>query len=130
VADYGVADAETVKPRNARDLVDIVARCVRDRKSARAHGAGHSTTSVARADDVIVDPEHLRGSLPLQWLRRDVAHGKDEHLVRVLSGTTVKELNRSILPAHKPPLSLPNMGSFDGQTVIGAISTGTHGSGI
>jgi hypothetical protein len=48
-------------------------------------------------------------------------------LVRVLSGTTIAQLNSHLRSAG---LALPNMGGFDGQTIAGVIATSTHGSGI
>jgi hypothetical protein len=42
----------------------------------------------------------------------------------------VKALNRRHLHTMNPPLGLINMGTFDGQTLAGAISTGTHGTGV
>ncbi len=43
------------------------------------------------------------------------------------AGITIKDLNKELTDND---LGLPNMGGYDGQTIIGAISTSTHGSGI
>lgn len=43
------------------------------------------------------------------------------------AGIKIEDLNKELT---KQGLGLPNMGGFDGQTIIGAISTSTHGSGI
>ncbi len=42
----------------------------------------------------------------------------------------MKELARLHLHEMNPPMGLPNAGTFDGQTLAGAISTGTHGTGF
>ena len=46
--------------------------------------------------------------------------------VTVLAGTPLHELNAAL---EKLGLSLHNMGDIDEQTIAGAISTGTHGTG-
>jgi len=48
--------------------------------------------------------------------------------VRVAAGTALKQLNRIHLARRG--LALRNMGSFDGQTLAGAVNTATHGSGV
>jgi L-gulono-1,4-lactone dehydrogenase len=51
---------------------------------------------------------------------------RDARLARVQAGITVHELS-SRLDAHG--LALENVGDIDAQTIAGAISTGTHGTG-
>ena len=81
---------------------------------------------------MFVDLSDIAGRFDrVDWLKPDppgLAAG--EKLVRVKAGTTMKELARLILPEMQPPLGLINTGTFDGQTLAGAISTGTHGTGI
>jgi len=48
-------------------------------------------------------------------------------LVRAEAGVAIRELNRALFARGQ---ALTNMGGYDGQTLSGAISTGTHGSGI
>ncbi|MCJ1359024.1 MAG: hypothetical protein MMC33_009024 [Icmadophila ericetorum] len=48
-------------------------------------------------------------------------------LFSVESGITIKRLNNEL---DKRTKALINMGAYDGQTLAGAISTGTHGTGI
>ena len=43
------------------------------------------------------------------------------------SGITIKDLNNAL---NKAGRALANMGAYDGQTLAGAISTSTHGTGI
>jgi L-gulonolactone oxidase len=51
----------------------------------------------------------------------------DGHLVTVAAGMPMYALN-ALLAAHG--LAVPNLGDIDAQTVAGAISTGTHGTGM
>jgi hypothetical protein len=51
-----------------------------------------------------------------------------DHLKRLQSGIILRRLNRHLL--HKNGYALKNMGSFDGQTIAGAVNTSTHGTGV
>ena len=59
-------------------------------------------------------------------LDRDVAADAESGLVTVRSGTTLRELNADL---DALGLAMPNLGDIDAQTISGAISTGTHGTG-
>ncbi|KAL2037785.1 hypothetical protein N7G274_009510 [Stereocaulon virgatum] len=48
-------------------------------------------------------------------------------LLSMESGITIKQLNEELDQQH---LALVDMGAYDEQTLAGAISTGTHGTGI
>lgn len=128
IGDHGVLGFR-VRPRSRGQVVGAVQEAVRRGAKIRAVGSGHSHSSAARpavgAENVWVDMSEYAGELPHRWLR---ASTQPEKMVRLKAGTTIKKLNRELLPAKG--LALPNMGSFDGQTLAGAISTGTHGTGI
>ncbi len=92
-------------------------------------GSGHSFSDVAITDDILLGPDHLRESLPLdaRSLRTDVPKKPGRHLVRVQCGATIRQLNSR---TWKAGLALQNLGGYDGQTIVGAAITGTHGSGL
>jgi L-gulono-1,4-lactone dehydrogenase len=119
------------KPQDKDELLDLVEWAVSEGRKIRAVGSGHSHSTCARPNHIFVDISAITGTFDrVDWLKDDppgVAAG--EHLVRVKAGTTIKQLNRLHLPAMSPPLGLINAGTFDGQTLAGAISTGTHGTG-
>jgi L-gulonolactone oxidase len=79
--------------------------------------AGHSFTDIARTG---------RSRLELTELDTDVRVDTGRRLVTVPAGMTLRVLN-DLLARHA--LALPNLGDIDAQTVAGAISTGTHGTG-
>jgi hypothetical protein len=94
----------------------------------RAVGSGHSFSDVALTTDYLIDPHCLKRVLDLDTsVLRDDFNSGGEHFVHVENGITLHELN-SRLDAME--LGLCNMGSYTAQTIIGAISTSTHGSGI
>jgi len=81
----------------------------------KAVGAGHSFTSIAATDGVQLDLAGLDGVLAV--------HG---NRVTLGAGTNLYQLP-ALLGEHG--LALENMGDIDRQTIAGAISTGTHGTG-
>ena len=83
----------------------------------RALGSGHSFTPAAATSGAALDLSGWTGIVSA-----DLASG----LVTVRSGTTIRELNAAL---DALGLAMANMGDIDAQTVSGAISTGTHGTG-
>jgi FAD-linked oxidoreductase len=114
---YTVTPARIVRPRTAEQVVDEVGRAVQDNLSVKAVGAGHSFTDIAVTRGVMVNLSLLTGIIS-----GDRASG----LVTVAAGTTLRELNSAL---WKMGLSMSNLGDIDSQTISGAISTGTHGTG-
>ncbi len=92
-------------------------RAAEDGLRVKAVGTGHSFTSVAATDGVLVRPQLLTGIREI-----DRAAGT----VTVEAGTPLKRLNEALA---REGLSLTNMGDIMEQTVSGATSTGTHGTG-
>jgi L-gulonolactone oxidase len=80
-------------------------------------GTGHSFTDIAVTDGLLLRPGSLRGVVGVD---------RDAMTVTALAGTTLHELNTAL---ERLDLSLHNMGDIDEQTLAGAISTGTHGTG-
>lgn len=109
--------SRTVVARTAGDVVDAVKAAERDGLRVKAIGSGHSFTAIAVPDDVALvvpgDPAQVRV---------DEATG----LATVPAGLTLRALNTALWQRGR---ALPNLGDIDAQTVAGAISTGTHGTG-
>ncbi|MGZ8804062.1 MAG: D-arabinono-1,4-lactone oxidase [Microbacterium sp.] len=83
----------------------------------KAVGAGHSFTGIAVAPGVLLDLSDLTGL---------VAAERDRGRVTLRAGTRLHEIPRLLAPYG---LAMPNLGDIDRQTIAGAISTGTHGTG-
>jgi len=98
---------------------------------ARAVGAGHSFSEVTLCDELLVDPHPMRSFAVHdgKGLRAGVTlrDGVERHFVRIGAGIRIRDLNKAL---HEAGLALINMGAYDIQTISGAISTGTHGSGV
>jgi len=116
----GLSTAHPVQeasPHDAEEVVDAVVAARRQNLTVKMPGTGHSFTDIAVADGLLLRPAGLRGI---------VAVDQDAMTVTVLAGTPLAELNSAL---EKLDLTLHNMGDIDQQTVAGAISTGTHGTG-
>ena len=130
IGDFGIG-ADRLVAKNKDDIISLVERAVQDGKRIRAVGSGHSASSCARPRDRFIDLSEHSGLFPdVEWTKKNPPGvGDGERLVRVRSGTRIKTLSAE-LAALPRPAGMINLGNFDGQTLAGAISTGTHGSGI
>ncbi|MFC8277387.1 D-arabinono-1,4-lactone oxidase [Streptomyces sp. NPDC057271] len=109
--------AREVTPASADELADAVRKAAADGLRVKTVGTGHSFTSIAATDGVLVRPDLLTG------IRRI---DREAMTVTVESGTPLKRLNVALA---REGLSLTNMGDIMEQTAAGATSTGTHGTG-
>ncbi|RNG22340.1 D-arabinono-1,4-lactone oxidase [Streptomyces botrytidirepellens] len=107
----------SVAPSSTQELAEAVRQAVADGLRVKPVGTGHSFTTTAATDGVLIRPDRLVGV-------REV--DREAGTVTVAAGTTLRQLNET-LSAHG--LSLSNMGDIMEQTVAGATSTGTHGTG-
>jgi len=112
-----VRPAREVAPASVDELAAAVRRAAEDGMPVKAVGTGHSFTSIAATDGLLIRPQLLTGIRHI-----DRAAGT----VTVEAGTPLKRLN---LALAREGLSLTNMGDIMEQTVSGATSTGTHGTG-
>ncbi|MFU8946328.1 D-arabinono-1,4-lactone oxidase [Mycetocola zhadangensis] len=83
----------------------------------KAVGAGHSFTGIAVAPGIQLELEDLTGI---------VGEPTTDGLVTFLAGTRLHEIPRLLAPYG---LAMENLGDIDAQSISGAISTGTHGTG-
>ena len=81
-------------------------------------GAGHSFTSIAATDDIRLSLSNLRGLSGVDTDRKQVT---------LYAGTHLHEIPGLLAPHG---LAMANLGDIDRQTISGAISTGTHGTGL
>ncbi|MEY9939720.1 D-arabinono-1,4-lactone oxidase [Streptacidiphilus sp. MAP5-3] len=106
-----------VTPGSVAELAEAISAAAADDLTVKAVGSGHSFTSIAATDGMLVRPDRLTGI-------REIDH--QSGTVTVESGLPLEQLNRLLEHAG---LALTNMGDIMVQTVAGATSTGTHGTG-
>ncbi len=122
----GVDPEHFLTPKSLAELVTLVQKAESENKRVRMTGSGHSFSDVAFTDDYLLSPTGLTMPLPLD--KDELRPGNEpERFVRVEAGIPVKALNQHLDRHH---LALTNMGGYDAQTIVGAATTGTHGSGL
>ncbi|MBV7700335.1 D-arabinono-1,4-lactone oxidase [Streptomyces sp. TRM70350] len=109
--------AREVTPASVEELAEAVRQAAEDGLKVKAVGTGHSFTSIAATDGVLIRPQLLTGIRNID---------REAGTVTVEAGTPLKRLNVALA---REGLSLTNMGDIMEQTVSGATSTGTHGTG-
>ncbi|MBO4210438.1 D-arabinono-1,4-lactone oxidase [Micromonospora echinofusca] len=105
------------RPTDVTEVAEAVRGAVAQGQRIRPVGSGHSFTDIARTDQCRMELDALGG---------DIRIDRERRLVTVPAGMTLRALN-ALLAAEG--LALPNLGDIDAQTISGAISTGTHGTG-
>ena len=105
------------RPGSIEELSAAIARAGDSGQRVRAVGAGHSFSEIACSDGAQVRLDRLSRVLDV-----DTSSG----LVRAQAGITIRDLSRR-LDAHG--LAMENLGDIDVQSIAGAISTATHGTG-
>src|SRR5688500_1015099 len=112
------ATAQAVEsPASVDAVVDVVRRAREAGTTVKMAGTGHSFTGIAAPEHTMLRPEGLSGILEVDRVAMTVT---------ARAGTPLKELN---LALERLGLSLHNMGDIAEQTLAGATSTGTHGTG-
>ncbi|MEU3919790.1 D-arabinono-1,4-lactone oxidase [Streptomyces sp. NPDC029004] len=106
-----------ISPASIEELAAAVRKAAEDGLKVKAVGTGHSFTATAATDGVLIRPELLTGIREID---------RTAMTVTVEAGTPLKRLNAALA---REGLSLTNMGDIMDQTVAGATSTGTHGTG-
>ena len=104
-----------VAPSSVAEVQAAIDAARHDGLSVKAIGAGHSFTGIAVAPGVQLTMSRLSGVVDVDGDRVTLAAGTHLHQVPAL------------LARHD--LAMENLGDIDAQTISGATSTGTHGTG-
>ncbi len=105
------------RPRDEAELLQILQR--HSRETIRALGSKHSWSDIAAGAAVSLDMSSFDQVTPF------TAGGRS--FVRVGAGVTIQALLDRLHASTDQ--TLPTLGAIKKQTISGAISTGTHGSG-
>ncbi len=108
---------EVVRPRSTEEIAAAVARAAQAGMRVRVAGAGHSFTDIACTQGMLI---------LLDRFQRVLEVDSESGLIRVQAGISIAGLNAT-LAEHG--LALENLGDIDAQSIAGAISTATHGTG-
>jgi FAD/FMN-containing dehydrogenase len=105
------------RPQSLNDLIQLVKRCASTDKHIRVVGAGHSFVPLVETEDMLISLDNLQGIVSID---------RNAGTVTVWGGTRLKLLGDALF---EHGLAQENLGDIDSQSIAGAISTGTHGTG-
>ncbi|HKT82623.1 MAG TPA: D-arabinono-1,4-lactone oxidase [Solirubrobacterales bacterium] len=109
--------AERRRPSSREELAEVIAAAAAAGRKISVAASGHSFTETAMTDGTMIDAGLISGVLDAD---------RSSGLVKVAGGMVLADLNQRL---HELGLAMENLGDIDRQTVAGAISTGTHGTG-
>lgn len=110
-----VTPLHVARPETVDEVIAVVNTARLRGLTVKAIGASHSFTGIAATHGVQVDVSRLDGVYAVDGTR-----------VTLGAGTNLYQLPSLLDPLG---LALTNMGDIDRQTIAGATSTGTHGTG-
>ncbi|MFS1514152.1 D-arabinono-1,4-lactone oxidase [Chengkuizengella sp. SCS-71B] len=107
-----------IYPQNIEEVVKLIQNCIDHKQRLRVVGSGHSFSPLVHTNQLLVSLDDMQG----------IAEVNDsEQWSEVWAGTKLKKLSMLL---HQQGFALENMGDVDHQSIAGALSTGTHGTGV
>jgi L-gulono-1,4-lactone dehydrogenase len=106
-----------VRPQSRAELAAAVRDAGAAGRSVRVAGSSHSFNESALTDDVMIR---------IEALNRVLDANRASGLVKVEAGIVLSDFNERL---HELGMAMENLGDIDRQTLAGAISTATHGTG-
>src|SRR5271170_7207075 len=106
------------EPASEDELAALVRQAARENLGVRVAGSGHSFTPVVATSGLLLSLKAMQGVVGADLTRKRVT---------VRTGTKIGDIGRALKDMG---LSLANQGDIDTQAIAGALSTGTHGTGI
>ncbi len=115
--DQRCTPARVGSPGSSQELSHAVGDAAASGLGVRVVGAGHSFSDIALSDGAL---------LSLGRMDRVLDADRSSGLVRVQAGITIRALSAEL---DRYGLAMENLGDIDVQSIAGAISTATHGTG-
>ncbi len=111
--------ANVVRAQSEAEITDAIRIAVTTNAGpVRTPGTGHSFTPIVITDGTLINIDSHAGIVST-----DLSAGQ----AQVKAGTKISDLGAPLLEAG---LALANQGDINRQSIAGAISTGTHGTGV
>lgn len=105
-------------PTCEQDIIDAIKQTSAKNQKIRVVGSGHSFTPLIETEENIMSLKQYDGIYSIDEEKKEAT---------VKSGTQLRALGQ-LLSERK--WAMENLGDIDCQTIAGAISTGTHGTGL
>jgi FAD/FMN-containing dehydrogenase len=102
------------RPRNTQEVVELV----ETGRKIRCIGSGHSWSELAPTDDILMATDALNRILSIN---------KVENTATIQAGAKLEDLN---IELWNKGYAFSNLGSIARQSLAGAVSTATHGTGL
>lgn len=102
------------QPETEEELIELI----KSHDQIRMVGSGHSWSAVNYTEGIQINLDHYNKILEID---------REKKQITVQAGIKMKQLNKVLA---QNGLALKNQGSIDQQSIAGAISTGTHGTGV
>lgn len=105
-------------PTSEDEVCNLVKQAAAQGRRIRVVGAAHSFTPLVATDGLLVSLDRMQGMI-----------SADKGTLRawVWAGTRLRALGALL---HAEGLGMENLGDIDVQSIAGALSTGTHGTGV
>ena len=110
---------QIITPNSEKELLHLVSQASKGNLKIKLVGSGHSCSKIAETHQGIL--------VSLESYNSVLNFDKDNLKLTVEGGISLKDI---CLFLKKNDAALSNMGTIDAQSIAGAISTGTHGTGI
>ncbi|KAK6430020.1 D-arabinono-1,4-lactone oxidase [Oleoguttula sp. CCFEE 5521] len=107
-----------LRPESLEEIQKIVTLARRCRRRLVVVGCGHSPSDLTCTSSWMVNLDNYSRVLEVN---------REKKTLRVEGGIRLRALNQR---ANEAGLTMPNLGSIDEQSIVGAISTATHGSSL
>jgi FAD-linked oxidoreductase len=104
-------------PASETELVKLIGKANAANLTVRVAGTGHSFTPLCASEGVLISLDRLQGLVSTDSARLEAT---------IWAGTKIWQMGE---PLQQVGLAMANMGDIDRQSIAGAISTGTHGTG-
>ncbi|MBV8904203.1 MAG: FAD-binding protein [Acidobacteriia bacterium] len=114
-------------PQSLADLIAIVKGAETAARKVHAFGSGWAFSDCAVTPDVMVDTHLLNRAI--NTVQEAFNGSQPPFVFHVEAGIKIHELYNK-LDNLNPPLALETMGGASGQSLAGAVSTGTHGGDL
>lgn len=117
-------------PNTLADLVNIIQRATSQNHAIHVVGSGWAFENIAYSPDFMISMDNLKN--PLTAVTSSALNSTwagTNSLFHIEAGAKIADVNDA-LGAPSVGLALPTLGGANGQSLAGALSTGTHGGDI
>lgn len=105
-------------PDSKEKVQEAIQQTISQKRTIRTRGSGHSWTGLITSDENYLHLDRYQGITKVD---------KEKRLITARSGTKLALFGSE---GHAAGMALPNQGDIDRQSLAGALSTGTHGTGM